>query len=317
MVSVTSAPVFLKQAIRWVRAERTLPEYTPSQRTVVARCATAADQRVRCAQDAALYPMVAAGLLRDAVAFLTRAASIGREGHASVDTVAALGELRAASARVLEDEDVRRIADALEASDPLYFDAMDATELEATLAALEQEARWLRPQIDLRSPTYRAGARVGRTAGVALCAVWLLYLLLGVLFPPKDLALNKPVRASSHQPGAPDPSGLVDGKIAPTFGFHTDVTQRDAWAIVDLERPGPIRKIVVSNRSDHDSDDTLPYWLDVSTDGVTFHEVATRAEHFGDGAFASPAWTVTLREHGRYVRIRSRRYLALNELAVY
>jgi hypothetical protein len=261
--------------------------------------------------------MVAAGLLRDALAFLTRAASIGRDGHASVDTVAALAELRAASARVLDDEDVRRIADALEASDPLYFDAMDPAELAATLAALEQEAWWLRGQIDLRTPTYRAGARVGRTAGLAIVAVWLLYLLVRVVFPPKDLALNKPVRASSHQPGAPDPSGLVDGKIAPTFGFHTDVGQRDAWAIIDLQKATPIRKIVVSNRSDHDSDDTLPYWLDVSTDGVTFHEVAARSDHFGDGAWLTPAWTVTLHDYGRYVRIRSRRYLALNEIAVY
>jgi hypothetical protein len=316
-MSVMTAPPFLRDVIRWVRAERTLPEYTPSQRDAVARCAAAADQRLRCARDSALYPVVAAGLLRDALGFLTRAAAIGREGHASVDPVAALAALREASGRAPPDDDVRRIADALEASDLLYFDAMDATELAATLEALDQEAWWLRSLIDLRTPTYRAGTRVGRLAGLGICAAWLLVLLVRVVFPPKDLALGKPVRASSHQPGTPDPSGLVDGKIIPTFGFHTDVNQKDAWAIIDLERPTRIAKIVVFNRSDHDSDDTLPYWLDISTDGVTFHEVASRPDHFGDGAVLSPAWTVSLHEYGRYVRIRSRRYLALNEIEVF
>ena len=313
------APPFLREAMRWVRAERTSPEYMPSQRSVVVRHVAAADLRIRCGRDATLYPSVAAGLMRDAVAFLTRAASVARTDHApALDPVAALADLRAASpGRVVDEQDERRIADALEAIDPLYFDGMDPAELAATHEAREREASWLRSQIDLRTPTYRAGARVGRTAGVAICAVWLLYLLVRVAFPPKDLALNKPVRASSHHPGTPDLSGLVDGKVVPTFGFHTDVSQKDAWGIIDLDHPTRIRKIVVYSRSDHDADDCLPYWLDVSTDGVTFHEVAVRTDHFGDGSFFSPAWTVSLHEYGRYVRIRSKKYLVLNEIEVF
>lgn len=314
----TTAPAFLRDALRWVRAERALPEYTPNQRDVVARSVAAADVRLRCARDSALYPVVAAGLLRDAIGFLTRAASVGREAHGpSVDTVAALAQLRAASGRVLGEEDARRIADALEASHPLYFDSMDPEELTANQEALEREALWLATLIDLRTPTYRAGARVGRIGGLAILGVWLLYALFHAIFPPKDLALNRPVRQSSHQVGTPDPSGLVDGKIASNYGFHTDVTQKDGWGIIDLEKATPIRKIVVYNRSDQNLDDCLPLALDVSTDGVTFHEVARRTDHFGDGSFLSPPWTVTVREYGRYVRVRAKRYIALNEVEVF
>jgi hypothetical protein len=301
----TTAPAFVHDALRWVRAERALPEYTPNQRDVIVR-------------DSALYPAVAAGLLRDAVGFLTRAASVGREDHGpSVDTVAALAQLRAASGRAPDPEDVRRIADALEASHPLYFDSMDLEELTASQEALEREALWLRTLIDLRTPTYRAGARVGRIGGLAILGAWLLYALFHAIFPPKNLALHRPVRQSSHQPGTPDPSELVDGKIAPTFGFHTDAGQKDGWGIIELERPTAIRRIVVYNRSDNSFDDGLPMALDVSTDGVTFHEVARRTDHFGDGSFLSPPWSVNLREYGRYVRIRSKRHVALNEIEVF
>jgi hypothetical protein len=317
MVSVPTAPAFLRDALRWVRAERTVPEYTPSQRAAVARSAAAADQRLRCARDASLYPIVAAGLLREALGFLTRAASIGREGHASLDPVVALAELRAAAGRVTRDDDVRRIADALEASDPLYFDSMDATELAATLEALEQDAWWLRSQIDLRTPTYRTGERVGRTVGVAILGVWLVYALLHAIFPPKNLALKRPVRASSHQPGTPDPGGLVDGATTATYGFHTDVNQKDASATIELEKSSPLRKVVVYNRSDQNFDDSLPLSIEVSTDGTTFHEVARRTEHFGDGSFLSPPWTASLHDYGRYVRLRSKHYIALNEVEVF
>jgi hypothetical protein len=318
MSPATTAPTFLRDALHWVRADRDIPEYTPNQRDVVARCAAAADQRVRCARDSSLYPPVATGLMRDAVGLLVRAVSVGREEHAPpVDTVAALAALRQSAGREVDEEDARRVADAIEASHPLYFDSMPREELTATYEALERDAMWLDSRVDLRSPTYRKGARVGRIGGLGIVAVWLLYALFRVAFPPTDLALNKPVKASSHQAGTPDPSGLVDGKIAPTFGFHTDVGQSNAWAIIDLERPTKIREIVVYNRSDHDSDDTLPYWLEISTDGTNYHEVARRAEHFGDGTWVAPAWTVSLHEYGRYVRIHSKRYLALNEIKVF
>jgi hypothetical protein len=318
MTAATTATNLCREALRWVRAERTLPEYTPSQRAVASRCAVAADQRLRCARDAALYPAVTATLLRDAIALLTRAASVGRNEHGpSVDVVAALRELWADSGRVVRDEDAIGIGDALEAIDPLYFDAMDDMRLTALREVLEQEAFWLRSQLDLRTPTYRAGARVGRIAGVAIAGLWLLYAGFHAAFPPHNLALNKPVRASSHQPGTPDPSGLVDGKMAPNVGFHTDISQKDAWGIIDLEHATAIRQIVVYNRSDQNLDDGLPVALDVSTDGVTFHEVARRTDHFGDGSFLAPPWSVRVRDYGRYVRVRSKRYLALNEVEVF
>jgi hypothetical protein len=218
---------------------------------------------------------------------------------------------------VLPEDDTSRIDEALEASHPLYFDSMDPEEVTASQEALEREALWLRTLIDLRTPTYRAGARVGRIGGLAILGVWLLYALFHVIFPSKDLALHRPVRQSSHQVGTPDPSGLVDGKIASNYGFHTDVTQKDAWGIIDLEKAAPIRTIVVYNRSDTNPDDCLPLAIDISTDGVTFHEVAHRAERFGDGSLFSAPWRVTLHEYGRYVRLRAKHYIALNEVEVF
>jgi hypothetical protein len=90
--------------------------------------------------------------------------------------------------------------------------------------------------------------------------------------------------------------------------------------IIDLEKSGPIRKIVVFNRSDQDFDLVLPLTLEVSTDGVTWHEVARRTEHFGDGTFLSAPWTARMAnkdEYGRYVRLRSKHFIALNEVEVY
>lgn len=318
MSSATITPTFLRDALHWVRADRDIPEYTPSQRDVVARCAAAADQRVRCARDASLYPAVAAGLMRDAVGLLVRAVSVGREEHApAVDTVAALAGLRKATGHEVDEEDARRVADAIEASHPLYFDAMPSDELTATHEALEREAMWLDTLVDLRSPTYRKGARIGRIAGLAILGVWLLFAIGRALFHPPNLALNKPVRGSSHQPGTPDPAGLTDGKIAQTYGFHTEVAQHDAWAIIDLEKVTRIRKIVVYNRSDQNFDDILPLTIEVSADGSAYREVARRNEHFGDGWLFSAPWTVSLKEYGRYVRLRSKRYIALNEVEVY
>ncbi|MGH7270758.1 MAG: discoidin domain-containing protein [Polyangiaceae bacterium] len=317
---------FALGALRWLRADRTAPACVPSQRALAARYVAAAEERLRCARDVSLADVVPAVLLRDAIILLTYAAMAARGERApDVDPVAALAALHAAPGcppsgdhAASDGDDVRRVADAIGSRDPLYFDRMDEEALPLVHATLEREARWLRTQIDLRSPANVKGTRYGRQAGVAIVALWLAHAAFAAVFGPRDLALGKPVRASSHQPGTPDPSGLVDGKIADTYGFHTLVSSHEpSWAIIDLQQIADIHEIVVYNRSDVNFDDGLPFALDLSTDGVTYHEVAHRDKSFGDGGFMSPPWRVKVRDHARYVRVRAKRYMALNEVEVF
>jgi hypothetical protein len=305
----------------WLRAERDVPECPAPRRAAAARYVEAARLRLRPARDvwSSPRPVVAATLLRDAVALLALAATAARGVDANdAPPSELLAPLRASAGEMRDEGDAIRVDAALQTHDPLFFDALDDDALRETLGALKREAAWLERRVDLRSPTYMEGTRIGRQVGLALLVLWLGYRALAPLLGARDLALDRPVRASSHQVGTPDPSGLVDGKIGDTYGFHTQVSAPDpSWAIIDLGAETPIRKIVVYNRSDVNLDDGLPFSLDVSSDGASFREVARREAHFGDGTFLSPPWTAKMHERARYVRIRSPHYMALNEVEVF
>jgi hypothetical protein len=315
---------FARDAARLIGWERATPEYTPAQRRLVARYVEAARRRLRLARDLAppSPPLVSAMLLRDAIALLARSVIAGREADvdaatlAGRDTMTLLQAVRAAAGRPA-DADSRRIDLAIASKDPLYFDALDEGELMLVHGALKREAAWLRRQIDLRSTANIRGTLLGRMAAAFLVVLYLAGCLVGKALGPKNLALGKPVRVSSQQPGTPDPSGLVDGKKIETYGLHTDVSGQNPWALVDLLREENIRKIVVYNRGDMNLNDGLPYALDLSLDGQQFHEIARRDTPFGDGGFLSSPWTAKVRERARYVRIRANGYIALNEIEVF
>lgn len=314
---------FFDDVRSFVYSERKAPEYTPHQQGVVGRYAAAATNRLSVARDLGMALVVPAVLLRDAIALLVRAVTAGRERDATCEslaqrnTVEMLQALRAAAARPT-DEDSRRVDAVLTATEPLYLDSLEEAELGRVQEALTREADWLRHQIDLRSPAHVKATKIGRQAAAVLLIAYLGYALVAKAVAPKNLAFGKPVRASSHQAGTPDPAGLVDGrKKTDKYGLCTDISLHDPWAIVDLGREHDIHEIVVYNRGDSNLDDGLPYALDLSVDGHDYHEVAQRDTHFGDGGFLSPAWTARVRGRARYVRVRAKGYIALDELEVF
>jgi len=63
--------------------------------------------------------------------------------------------------------------------------------------------------------------------------------------------------------------------------------------------------------------DGLPYFIDLSSDGEAWREVAKRDAPFGDGGLMSEPWSASVRDHARYVRIRATWYLALSEVEVF
>jgi hypothetical protein len=311
---------FGTEARAWLLAERNVPQCPAHQARAVAELLSAARIRLQPARDvwSAPRPVLAAALLREGVAILAFAAAAARDQPVDERTVATtLTALRAARPPGVGDDDVRRVDAAVATDDPLYFDSLDDAELRATIRALQSEVSWLESRVDLRSDAYVMGTRVGRIAAVLVVVALLLEWSFAKAFTPRNLALGKHVTASSHQGGTPDPSGLTDGLIADSYGFHTDVSRSDAWGIVDLGAEHHVRKVVVFNRSDRNLDDGLPLSLDTSLDGKDFHEVAQRTTSFGDGTFLAPPWTAKIQARARYVRVRSPHYLALNELQVF
>jgi hypothetical protein len=316
--------MFIRDAKRWLLPERTAPEYTAPQRARVARYVAAAALRLRLARDVSSSeaPVMPAVFLREAIALLMRAALAARDAAADgatlarLDTVAALSGLRRATLRDATDDE-RRVDEALTSRDPLYFDSLDDAELRSVYEALARESDWLQAQVDLRSSAFVIATRLGRIAALFVALAYFGHCAITSAFPPRNLALGKPVRLSSQEAGTPDPAGLVDGKKGRTYGAHTQVSQRPGWALIDLLHEADLKRIVVYNRGDSNLSDGLPYAIDLSINGTEFHEVARRDAPFGDGGFLSAPWTAAVHGRARYVRIRATWYLALSEVEVF
>jgi hypothetical protein len=317
--------MFIREVSGWLLPGRTAPEYTRAQRALVAQYVTAATIRTRMARDVASSeaPVVSAILFREAVILLLRAALAARDPATDgpkltgLDATTALPELRRTMMRDVGDDD-RRVDEAIRPRDPLYLDSLDEIELRRVCEALTRETEWLESQIDLRSSSHVTGTKVGRLGAVVLVVGYLGYWAATSAFPPRNLALGKPVRLSSQEPGTPDPAGLVDGVKGHTYGGHTQVAQRPGWAVVDLGREVDLKRIVVYNRGDTNLNDGLPYSIDLSSDGTQFNEnVARREAPFGDGSFLSPPWMAAIHARARYVRVRATWYLALSEVEVF
>lgn len=201
--------------------------------------------------------------------------------------------------------------------DPLYFDALPASELATTLVSLRGQAHALRAV--LAGPALLSNVRARWTlAAVVAALVMTAGAALWRPFAARDIALGKRVTASTVFPGY-DLGALVDG-VRGTYdgvGAHTRPGASDPWMMVDLGQMQSIHRIVVDNRGDRNMDDGLPFVIELSDDGDAFREVARRTTHFGDGSFGSPAWVLKLDARARYVRIRAHDYIALSELEVY
>ena len=154
--------------------------------------------------------------------------------------------------------------------------------------------------------------RIGTSAavlGVLLASV----VVKGGWFHLRNLALHRPVTVSSvfESDIGRDPSLLVDGDTT-NLGFHTAYAPNQ-YVIIDLGTVQSIRRVVVYNRVDCCQDRAIPLHIEVSTDGKSYQQVATRTNIFieWDAEFPSV--------DARYVKLMRPKqdYFHLAEVEVY
>ena len=272
-------------------------------------------RRVRAAADLS-EPAAAVVLLREAVtAFVLaeRALSAADESVARRDereVEAALGELLAAGGGQVWGD---RVLSVLERRALGEMDDLPPAELEDARVALEQAAHWFSRRVDARSaPVIRRARRV-RIAALVLFVVALAFGVIRWASSPLNVALGKPVRASSIQPGTPAGVALVDGRSSTSFAIHTR-RERSPWVAIDLGQSRPIARIEVENRHDGRLDDVLPLNVELSTDGVRYTDLARRNTSFD-------VWSIEVRgrtaRHVRFVSPRERGVIVLDEVRVF
>jgi hypothetical protein len=211
--------------------------------------------------------------------------------------------------------DADRVRCALGDRDTLYLDRLARQDLARLRIALGRAATALLGHIEARSPSRLRLARWGRLTalgGVALLVAWMgVHRWLG----PVNIAVGKPVHASSYHPYSPTGRELVDGRPGFTYGLATGNEDSPTF-VIDLEGDYAIDRIVVHNRSDGWWDECIPLVVELSRDGTTYTEVGRREEVFG---YDEP-WTIAASHRpARSVRLRLARhgYLALGRVEVF
>jgi hypothetical protein len=199
----------------------------------------------------------------------------------------------------------------------LRFDDELESEAVAEVGRVLDLLDWLEKTSEVRSLVDVRHQRIRRLAALGSSLVlgfgWLAY---GWIVPP-NVALNRPVTASSRHPQsiAVD-GGLVDGVITDMpYGVHTNVEEHP-WVAVDLEKVRNLKRIKLYNRGEFLFDEVLPLSLEISLDGKTFTEVDRRTTSFGQ---TSP-WVASLGgTPGRYIRVtgKPQGWVALSELEAY
>jgi hypothetical protein len=303
-------------------AERTVRAYLPGQRTLVRAHFEAADGRVRAARrltDAPVASMLLREGLRHYLLALHWAHSAPAGGEAPTPDLLSQHLPTLAPDPLRPDvspSDDERVRGALAATDPLFFDRLPPAEAALTRTALDRATTSLRGRLEPRSLTNVRATRWGRLAALVVCVAYVAIARIHSAAWPRNVALDKPVHASSIRGGrSPDGRELVDGEIGTSWGAATNTDDSPNF-VIDLVDTFRIRSIKVYNRVDAAFDDCLPLVLELSTDGANFVEVARRAQHFG----ADPPWTVPGGDRlARYVRLRVARrgYLALSEVEVF
>jgi len=204
---------------------------------------------------------------------------------------------------------------ALAAVEPLAFDRLAPQVLLDRRAAVAATMRRLRRLVEPRAPSEIKGNRHGRLAAAAIVLALLATAVVSHFRHP-NLALNKPVSASSRHPGStapPDNSGVTNGVIEPTYGIET--APGPGWVLVDLQDDQKITRVKVFNRRDALFDAGLPLFLETSPDAVNFKVVDTRRQPFS----STNPWIYQAGPgtRARFIRVRSNSLVALTEIEVY
>jgi hypothetical protein len=176
--------------------------------------------------------------------------------------------------------------------------------------------------LQLADPLDREANRLGwalfaRWSRLALASVTVALVIglgavgLHIRLSPANIALHRPVLASSTNDWAPDPNKLTDG-ITDVMGVHTN-SGGQQWVVIDLGDVKKFQKLVVYNRPDCCSERAVPLRVEVSDDQKNYSVIAERQEPFD-------IWTVTgLHAKGRYIRLSNTppNFLHLAEVEVY
>jgi hypothetical protein len=146
--------------------------------------------------------------------------------------------------------------------------------------------------------------RTGLAAAVALALA--ISVRAAILGP--NIAAGKPFRLSSTFSGW---AACLANNGCSGLMFHTE-TENNPWVEIDLGAPRKVHRVEVINRSDCCADRAAPLVAEVSTDRVTWTQVARRDEPFGSWRASFPARVA------RFVRLRAPRHtvLHLNAIAV-
>jgi hypothetical protein len=313
----------LWDALLLKRPEAVVLGYAPGQQSAVARLYDAAMARLALTDETSdsKYAAAAVALHRETVRLLVAAVLLSRDASlqgASRDlglNVGKLEELTRSEGLPAMPAGCLEALTMLDTPDLLSFDRLSPRQAAAYRGEVEALIGWLRRQVEPRSLREIWVTRVARLALASLIVLGLVGWALGTLLAPKNLALNKPVTLSSQFPGSPTPEGATDGRIVSPFQACTAI-EADPWMMVDLGSVTKISKVVIHNRTDGHSADTVPLTLEFSNTGQDFRTVDYRNKAFT----GSNPWVFTTKSgSARYVRIHGHPngYVVVTEIKVY
>jgi hypothetical protein len=302
--------------------EKAVSVRTEAQQENIGRRWAAAQARIRGARDL-LHGETVASLALYKEAALLLIAAIGQAAEAEkVEVRVSASEAWSDFDRLPRPPTHARLPDALlrarevlASDDPLAPDALSQEELRGVTSAAAETVSWLSSSVEPRSPVEIRASRRSRVAAAVAFAVFVIYVLSVTVFAAKNLALGKPVSASSRLPISPPPSGLTNGDIETGFGYHTN-NEQEPWIHVDLGASLPIHEVRVYNRGDGNPAAIVPIVLQISDDDDTYTDVEERTEIF---TRTSP-WIAKLDgKRARFVRVlkHGEGYIALDEIEVY
>jgi F5/8 type C domain len=153
--------------------------------------------------------------------------------------------------------------------------------------------------------------RIGGLFALVLGTLWAVRFTADRSEQSRDLAHNKPWRASSSMAGFGCNSPLQQCADSPDFFFHT-VEEKGPWVEIDLGVPTRIGTVRIDNRKDCCFDRAAPLLVEVAVDPQQFREVSRRTKSFS-------TWRASFNPTvARYVRVRapSKTMLHLSQIRV-
>lgn len=308
--------------------KKTISARTREQIATIRRYQTAAMDRLQVADDLTdpSHVPIAMMLYREAAICFVAAILVGAGEESPSDPfdlsigVSRLRTLAGKGRIAPLPEGFEQACEALATSGRLVFDEVPADTLGQQRTRVESALGWARAQVESRTLFEIRVAKAVRLSTAALVTIGLLYWTGCLIWQAPNVALHKPVFASSRYPGSSAPadnSAVVNGTFEGTYGVHTNI-EDNPWVTVDLQREYRITRVEIYNRGDGWFDEILPAALELSSKrGRNFVEVDRRTTGFSQ----SSPWVYTGHgEPARYVRVRGTKrpaYVALSEIEVY